>query len=305
MLAMTRPDSLIERLPPVRGRLSAAAPLAQATWFRVGGPAEVLFKPADVADLAGFLTAVPADVPVTVLGVASNLIIRDGGIRGVVIRLGRAFADIGVEGPRVIAGAAALDANIARASVEAGLTGLEFLVGIPGTLGGGMRTNAGAYGRELKDVLVDATVMDRQGCLHSVDADALGFSYRHCAAPADWILVEARLQAAPGSRDAGLARMAEIAAKRAATQPIRARTGGSTFANPPGTSAWKVIDAAGCRGLRLGGAMVSEQHCNFLINTGDATAADLEGLGELVRQRVKADSGIELRWEIRRIGEAA
>lgn len=304
MLAMTRRDSLIDRLPPIRGRLTARAPLAQATWFRVGGPAEMLFKPADRDDLSAVLAGLPDDIPVTVLGVASNLIIRDGGIRGVVIRLGRAFTDIRVEGTRVIAGAAALDANIARASVEAGLTGLEFLVGIPGTLGGGMRTNAGAYGTELKDVLISATIVDRQGRVRTVDAADLGFSYRHCAAPADWILVEAALRAEPGNREAGLARMAEIGAKRAATQPVRARTGGSTFANPPGLSAWQVIEAAGCRGLRLGGAMVSEQHCNFLINTGDATAADLEGLGERVRETVRADSGIDLRWEIRRIGEA-
>lgn len=305
MLAMTPPERLTDRMPPVRGRLTMSAPLAQSTWFQVGGPADVLFKPADRDDLAAFLAGLPGDIQVTVLGVASNLIIRDGGVRGVVIRLGRAFAGIRVDGTRVFAGAAALDASIAKASAAAGLAGLEFLVGVPGTLGGGMRTNAGAYGTELKDVLVSATVMDRRGRVQSVPGDALGFGYRHSTAPADWILLEAELKAEPGNREAGLARMAEISAKRAATQPIRERTGGSTFANPAGTSAWKVIDAAGCRGLRHGGAMVSEQHCNFLINTGDATADDLETLGETVRDRVRAHSGIDLRWEIRRIGEKA
>ncbi len=295
---------LVDRLPAVRGRLSADAPMSQFTWFRVGGPAEAMFRPADEQDLCDFLAGCPEDVPVTVIGVASNLLIRDGGVRGVVIRLGRPCAEIKIEGDRVTVGAAALDITLARAVGAAGLTGLEFLVGIPGTLGGGLRMNAGAYGSEIKDVLIEARAVDRSGTVHVLTPDQMDLGYRHCGVPEDWIFTGAELRARPGDRQAIEARMAEIAASRTSTQPVRSRTGGSTFANPPGAKAWQLIDQAGCRGLRRGGAQVSEMHTNFLINTGDATAADLEGLGEEVRRRVREQSGIELRWEIRRIGEA-
>jgi len=297
---MTRP--LIARLPPVRGRLSENAPLAQVTWFRVGGPAEILFRPADLDDLARFLAAKPRDVPVTVIGVASNLLVRDGGVPGVVVRLGRGFVDITTDGTIVTAGAGALDLNVALAAGLAGIAGLEFMCGIPGTVGGGLRMNAGAYGREFKDVLIDAEALDGEGRRHTLAAAELGLSYRHCDVPEDWIFVGARFRGEAGDKDAIGKRMAEIQTAREATQPIRARTGGSTFANPPGEKAWELIDRAGCRGLRHGGAMVSEQHTNFLINTGDATAADIEELGEEVRRRVRERTGIELRWEIRRIG---
>lgn len=294
---------LIETLPEVRGRLRAEAPLSAITWFRVGGPAEVLFRPADAEDLAALLADLPEDVPVTVIGVGSNLLVRDGGVRGLVVRLAGGFADVRVEGERIIAGAAALDATVARVARDAGLTGLEFLSGIPGTIGGGLRMNAGAYGREIKDVLVSARVVDRAGRLFTVDVADLGLSYRHSDAPADWIVVEAVFQARPGERDAITQCMEAIRSRREASQPIRGRTGGSTFANPDACKAWELIDKAGCRGLRLGGAQVSDQHCNFLINTGSATAAELERLGETVRARVKAASGVDLRWELRRIGE--
>lgn len=302
--AMSGPR-LIDRLPAVRGRYREAAPLAAVTWFRVGGPAEVLFRPADADDLAAFLAARPADVPVTVLGVGSNVLIRDGGIPGVVIRLGRGFAGIAAAGDVVTAGAAALDVNVARVAAEAGLAGLEFLSGIPGTLGGALRMNAGAYGGEIAGVLVDADAVDGAGVRHTVTPADLGFAYRHSAAPADWTFTAARLRGTPGDPAAITARMAEIRAAREATQPVRTRTGGSTFTNPPGARAWELIDRAGCRGLRMGGAQVSEQHCNFLVNTGGATAADLEALGEEVRRRVRAATGILLRWEIRRLGVPA
>lgn len=301
---------LIDRLPAVRGRLTANAPLANVTWFRVGGPAEVMFRPADAADLAGFLAGCPADVPVTVIGVASNLLVRDGGVPGVVVRLGRAFAEIAVDGGtadgmEIRAGAAALDLNVAVAARDAGIAGLEFLSGIPGTIGGALRMNGGAYGRELSDVAVSATALDRQGREHVLDRGALGLTYRHCAVPEDWIFTGATLRGHPGD-PAGIGhRMHEISSARADSQPVRARTGGSTFANPPGEKAWALIDRAGCRGLMIGGAQVSEKHCNFLLNLGSATADDLESLGEEVRRRVYETSGIELRWEIRRIGVPA
>lgn len=295
--------SLIDRLPPVRGRLTENADLSRVTWFRVGGPAEVLFKPADRDDLAAFLAGCPADVPITVIGVASNLLVRDGGVPGVTIRLGRDFAIIDADGDCVRAGAASLDVHVARVAMEAGIGGLEFLIGIPGTLGGGLRMNAGAYGTEFKDVLVEAEAVDRSGRIHRSTPADLGMTYRHTDTPADWIFTGAVLQGQPGDSTTIAARMKEITDAREATQPIRSRTGGSTFANPPGHKAWQVIDRAGCRGLRVGGAQVSEQHCNFLINTGTATAGDLEALGELVRQRVRAEFDIDLRWEIRRIGE--
>lgn len=303
MAAARLGDGLIERLPPVRGRLSAHAPLAPITWFRVGGAAEVMFRPADSDDLAAFLAAKPADVPVTVIGVASNLLVRDGGVAGVVVRLGRGFVAIRAQGTGVEAGAGALDLNVALTCQHAGIAGLEFMSGIPGTVGGGLRMNAGAYGREFKDVLHEAVALDPRGQRHALPAASLGLSYRHCGLPEDWIFIAARFAGARDDGDAIGRRMAEIQAAREASQPIRARTGGSTFANPPGAKAWELIDRAGCRGLRRGGAMVSEMHANFLINTGTATAADLEGLGEEVRRRVRETSGVSLEWEIRRIGE--
>ncbi|SIS75596.1 UDP-N-acetylmuramate dehydrogenase [Insolitispirillum peregrinum] len=302
---MTTPaiSPLQDRLPAVRGRLSIGYDLAKVTWFQVGGPAEVLFKPADADDLAQFLAGCPTDVPVTVIGVGSNLLVRDGGIAGVVVRMGRGFTDIIVNPDHTVSvGAAALDLNVAQVAADAALGGLEFLSGIPGTIGGALRMNAGAYGRELCDVLVSATVVDRQGQVHQLTPDQMDLSYRHCGLPDDWIFTGAVLRAAPGDASAINARMADIKAAREDSQPVRARTGGSTFANPDGCRAWEVIDAAGCRGLTIGGAQVSEKHCNFLLNTGSATAADLETLGEEVRRRVLAHSGITLRWEIRRIG---
>jgi UDP-N-acetylmuramate dehydrogenase len=292
----------LRHLPPVRGRLTANAPIGHLTWFRVGGPAEFLFRPADVDDLAAFLAALPASIPVTVIGVGSNLLVRDGGIPGVTIRLGRGFAATIPSGDEVAAGAGALDLNVALAAAEAGITGLEFLSGIPGTVGGGFQTNAGAYGSEFKDVLVSADAVGRDGKIHRVSAAELGFSYRHSAAPPGWIFTSAIFRGTRGDRAAIARRLTEIQAAREASQPIRARTGGSTFANPPGHTAWQLIDGAGCRGLAHGGAMVSEKHANFLINTGNATAADLEALGEEVRRRVRDRFGIVLDWEIRRIG---
>jgi UDP-N-acetylmuramate dehydrogenase len=296
---------LIDRLPAVRGRLTANAPLANVTWFRVGGPAEVLFKPADAEDLSAFLAGCPADVPVTVIGVASNLLVRDGGVPGVVIRLGRAFTDISVDGSTIKAGAAALDLNVANAARDADIAGLEFLSGIPGTIGGALRMNGGAYGRELSDVVVSATAIDRAGNPHALSREDLGLSYRHSAVPEDWIFTSAVVRGHPGNHAEIVHRMHEIATSRAESQPVRARTGGSTFANPPGEKAWALIDRAGCRGLTIGGAQVSEKHCNFLLNLGTATADDLESLGEEVRRRVYETSGIQLRWEIRRIGVPA
>lgn len=293
---------LLDRLPRARGRLTPHAPLAPTTWFRVGGPAEVLFRPADAEDLAEFLAGCPADVPVTAIGVGSNLLVRDGGVPGVVVRLGRGFAEVACEGDLATAGAAALDLTVALTARDAGVGGLEFLSGIPGSVGGALRMNAGAYGREVKDVLVEAAAVDRRGRLHRVPAGDLGLSYRHSDAPADWIFTGATFRGEPDEPGAIGARIDEIARKRADSQPVRARTGGSTFANPPGAKAWELIDRAGCRGLAVGGARVSEKHCNFLINEGKATAADLEGLGEEVRRRVLETSGVTLEWEIRRLG---
>ncbi|HEY9537046.1 MAG TPA: UDP-N-acetylmuramate dehydrogenase [Kiloniellaceae bacterium] len=296
---------LIDRLPAVRGRLTENAPLAGVTWFRVGGPAEVMFRPADRDDLLAFLEAKPADVPVTVLGVASNVLIRDGGLPGVTLRLGRGFADIVADGNDILCGAAALDINVATAARVAGIAGLEFLSGVPGTIGGAVRMNAGAYGRETKDVLIWAEAADPRGKVHRLSNTELKFTYRRSALPEDWICLGARLAGTSGDPAEIEARMKEIQGQRADSQPIRSRTGGSTFKNPPGHKAWQLIDAAGCRGLTIGGAMVSDKHCNFLINTGTATAADLENLGEEVRRRVKASAGITLEWEIKRLGVPA
>ena len=300
-LPASRPH-LIDRLAKPRGRLTADAPLGPQTWFRTGGPAEVLFRPADVEDLASFLAALAPEVPVTVLGVGSNVIVRDGGVKGVVIRLMRGFTGIAVEGHEVVAGAGAPDLNVALTARDRALAGLEFLSGIPGTIGGAFPTNAGAYGGELKDVLVSAEAVDRRGIVRTVPAAELGLSYRHSSAPADWIFTSARLRATPGDQLAIARRIAEIDAARVESQP-RSRTGGSTFANPPGHKAWELIDRAGCRGLKRGGAQVSEKHTNFLINKGEATAGDIEALGEEVRRRVFDQSGIKLEWEIRRIGD--
>ncbi|HEV7456767.1 MAG TPA: UDP-N-acetylmuramate dehydrogenase [Roseococcus sp.] len=290
-------------MPPLRGRIQYGAPLAPFTWFRVGGPAERLARPADAEDLLALLSEETG--PVTVLGAASNLIIRDGGIRGLVIRLpARGFGVVEVQTDGVVAGAAALDATIAEHAATAGLSGLEFLCGIPGSLGGAVAMNAGAYGREMRDVLDWAEIATPTGLVR-LDAAGLRLAYRHAELPARGVVVRARLRAAPGDAVAIAARMAEIRAAREATQPVRARTGGSTFRNPDGHKAWALIDAAGCRGMRLGGAQVSEKHCNFLLNTGGATAAELEALGEAVRARVLAHSGVALEWEIKRLGEAA
>ncbi|MEE8549541.1 MAG: UDP-N-acetylmuramate dehydrogenase, partial [Alphaproteobacteria bacterium] len=272
--------------------------------------AEVMFRPVDLDDLVGFLAAKPADVPVTVIGVGSNIIVRDGGIGGVVIRLGRGFAGIGISGTEITAGASAMDVNVAMACRNSGVGGLEFLCGIPGTIGGALCMNAGAYGREMKDVTVSATAVDSGGEVHQIGHQELGFSYRHAAVPEDWVFTGAVLKGEPGETRDIARRMTEIKQARNESQPVRMRTGGSTFLNPlvpeaRGRKAWELVETAGCRGLRIGGAMVSEQHCNFLINTGDATAADIEALGEEVRRRVREDTGVCLEWEIRRIGRPA
>ena len=299
-------QALVGRLrasaPDLRGRLTPDAPLGPGTWFRVGGNAEALFRPADTGDLSYFLAHCPTDVPVTIIGVASNLLVRDGGVPGVVIRLGGPFAEINVDGDRVMAGAGALDLNVALTAQQAGLAGLEFLSGIPGTIGGALRMNGGAYGGETVDVILSAEGIDRQGVIHQYDRDALHLTYRHCGVPDDVIFTRALFQGRPDDPTAIKARIDAIQQSRADSQPVRARTGGSTFANPEGHKAWQLIDAAGCRGLTIGGAQISEKHCNFLLNLGDATAQDIESLGEEVRRRVKANSGVELRWEIRRIG---
>jgi UDP-N-acetylmuramate dehydrogenase len=290
-------------LPPLRGRVQEKAELAPVTWFRVGGPAEWLVRPADLDDLLLLLRDLPESIPLTVIGAASNLIVRDGGVRGVVLRLaGRAFGGIEVDGEGIVAGAAALDATVAEHAAAAGLAGLEFLCGIPGTVGGAVAMNAGAYGADVKDILDWAEVATPAGLLR-LSADDFAFAYRKAALPARGVVVRARFRALPGDAAAIAARMAEIRAAREATQPVRSRTGGSTFKNPPGHKAWALVDAAGCRGLRRGGAQCSELHTNFLLNTGGATAADIEGLGEEIRARVKAQSGVELEWEIKRIGQ--
>lgn len=301
---MIFPDITAElksRMPQVRGRLIANQSLAEFTWFRVGGPAQALYMPEDEDDLAYALRHLPPDVPVTAVGAGSNLIVRDGGVPGVVVRLGRAFAAVTIDGERVTAGAAMLDVMVARAAQKAGLAGLAFLSGIPGTIGGALRMNGGAYGGETKDILIEARGVDRAGNIRTFDNAGMGFAYRHCSVPEDVIFTQATFQGRAGDADEIAAEMEAIKKKREASQP-RNRTGGSTFKNPPGHNAWKLIDTAGCRGLTVGGAQVSPLHCNFLINLGNATAADIETLGETVRARVKETSGIELEWEIRRIG---
>ncbi len=291
-----------EALPPMRGTLRRSVPLGPLTWLRVGGLADALFHPADADDLAGFLAAVPTAVPVVPMGVASNLLVRDGGLDGVVVRFGGPLAKVAVENDLVLAGAGALDQRVAQEAQRAGLGGLEFLIGIPGTVGGAVRMNAGAFGGETAERLVWAEALDREGRLHRLGNADLDFAYRKSALPRDWIVVRAAFRGVPGDPAAILERMTAIRAQREAAQPLRVATGGSTFKNPPGHKAWQLIDAAGCRGLRLGAAMVSEKHCNFLVNTGGASAEEVEGLGELVRQKVRDHSRVELEWEVIRIG---
>ena len=292
-------------MPKLRGRLLANQPLAELTWFRVGGPAQLLFMPEDESDLCYFLARLPAELSVTVIGLGSNLIVRDGGVPGAVVRLGRGFNGIGVENTRIRAGAAVPDVKIARAAQEAGIAGLSFMRGIPGAIGGALRMNGGAYGRETKDVLVEARAVDRQGGVHVLSNADTHYAYRHCGAPDDYIFTEALFAGERGDAKLIAAEMEKITDARETTQPVKSRTGGSTFKNPPGGKAWQLIDAAGCRGLQNGGAQVSEMHCNFLINRGNATAAEIEMLGETVRKKVEEQSGVKLEWEIERIGIAA
>jgi UDP-N-acetylmuramate dehydrogenase len=305
---MALPDlapPLKKAMPELRGRLLANQSLAELTWFRVGGPAQLLFMPEDEADLAYFLNNLAADITVTVIGLGSNLIVRDGGIAGAVIRLGRGFSEIDVDGLQIRTGTAVPDVRVARAAQEAGIAGLSFLRGIPGGIGGALRMNGGAYGRETKDALVEARAVDRQGRIHVLTNSDMHYTYRHCGAPEDYIFTQAVFSGERGDPAAIAAEMDKITESREATQPIKSRTGGSTFKNPPGHKAWQLIDAAGCRGLRVGDAQVSEMHCNFLINLGNARAADIETLGETVRRRVKENSGVDLEWEIKRLGIAA
>jgi UDP-N-acetylmuramate dehydrogenase len=294
------------KMPDVRGRLLANQPLAELTWFRVGCAAQLLFMPADESDLAYFLAHLSAEIPVTIIGLGSNLIVRDAGVPGVVIRLGRGFNAVEVEpDARVSAGAAVPDVKVARAAQEAAIAGLAFYRGIPGAVGGALRMNGGAYGRETKDVLIEARGVDRAGHVRVWSNADLHYTYRHCGAPDDVIFTQALYQGSPGDAATIEQEMEKITQSREATQPIKSRTGGSTFKNPPGHKAWQLIDAAGCRGLQIGGAQVSPMHTNFLINLGSATAADIETLGETVRERVQGNSGILLEWEIKRIGLTA
>ncbi len=303
MAARQHEDRLIDRLPDVRGRYDVGEPMSGMTWFRVGGPAEILFRPADLDDLVHFLRQRPKDVPVLVVGVGSNMLVRDGGVPGVVIRLGKSFAGITVDGNRITAGAGAMDVTVAFKARDEGIAGLEFMRGIPGTVGGALVMNAGAYGRDVSDILIEATAVDLDGNLHTLSNSEMGFGYRHADVDSSWIFVSATFEGVPGDISEIAARIEEINKAREDSQPLRTRTGGSTFRNPTDGKAWQLVDDAGCRGLRVGGAQVSEKHCNFLINTGDATAADLEALGEQVRDRVQARSGHNLHWEIRIVGE--
>ena len=296
--------SLLSRLPEVRGSLRADVPLAPFTWLRVGGAAEALFMPKDEADLAHFLSSTPDNIPVQILGVASNTLVRDGGVTGVVVRLGPAFGNVSTDGVSVTAGAAVLDRTVAKKAAGAGIAGLEFYAGVPGTIGGALRMNAGCYGAETKDILQSVVALNRSGRRQVMTLDDMQYSYRHCGASKDLFFVEAVFKGTADEPAAIQSRMDDITAKRESSQPIREKTGGSTFKNPDGQSSWKLIDAAGCRGLRVGGAQMSEQHCNFMINADGATAADLEKLGETVRARVLETQGVDLHWEVRRIGEA-
>jgi UDP-N-acetylmuramate dehydrogenase len=295
-------EGLTKKLPQVRGQYRINAPLAPTTWFRVGGGAEVLFRPADSDDLGFFLSQKPADVSYIPLGVGSNLLVRDGGVSGVVIRLGRGFTNIAVHSGYLDVGAGVLDSTVAALSVEQGLSGLEFFCGIPGTIGGALRMNAGCYGTEVKDVLEAGFVLDPKGKLHTMTSEDLGFSYRHCSVPEGWVFVGARFRVRSADQKSVQATIQALLKQREESQPIRERTGGSTFANPEGEKAWELIDKAGCRGLKMGDAQVSEKHCNFLINLGQASAFDLEELGETVRKKVQDTQGVDLRWEIQRVG---
>ncbi len=291
-------------MPDLRGKMSANTLLSEMTWFRVGGPAQVLFRPADEADLAYFLRTIDPGLPVTIIGLGSNSLVRDGGVEGVVIRLARGFSQVtSEEGCRLRVGTAVPDVKVARAAADAGISGLAFYRGIPGCVGGALRMNAGAHGSETKDTLIEARAVDRQGNIHIVSGADMGMTYRHAEVPEDWIFTEALFQGCDGDPAEIQREMSEVAEYREANQPTRERTGGSTFKNPPGESAWQLVDAAGLRGYRVGGACVSEKHCNFLINDRNATAEDLETLGETIRARVKARSGVELQWEIKRLGK--
>jgi len=291
-------------LPKVRGLYTENAPLKEVLWFRVGGPAEILFRPADLDDLCAFMAQCPPEIPLTMIGVGSNLLVRDGGIEGVVIRLPSAFGQVEKIAPtRIRAGASALDSMVARKAADAGIAGLEFLRGIPGTTGGALRMNAGCYGREMKDILVEARAVNGRGEIVTLSPAEMGFTYRRSAVPEDLIFVDVVLEGSPDDCEAIHARMEKLIAEREATQPVRAKTGGSTFTNPSAAKAWQLIDRAGCRGLRNGDAQVSEKHCNFLINLNQASAADIEALGEDVRRRVRENSGIDLKWEIKRVGK--
>ncbi len=305
---MSFPDisaELAAALPKLRGSLKPNAPLSDFTWFRVGGPAQILYLPADESDLAYFFAHVPRDMPVMPIGLGSNLLVRDGGIEGVVIRLGRGFSQVEVEaGYRLRVGAAVPDVKVARAAADAGISGLSFYRGIPGGVGGALRMNGGAHGRETKDVVIEVRAINRKGHLSVLPVEELDYGYRHCGADESLVFTEALFQGAPGDPQAILKEMDEIAEYREGAQPIKSRTGGSTFKNPPGGKAWQLIDAAGMRGYSVGGAKVSEMHCNFLINEGGATGADIETLGETVRAKVRETSGIELEWEIKRLGVA-
>jgi UDP-N-acetylmuramate dehydrogenase len=306
MTCLVKGEALLPLMPKVRGRLEPNFPLADLTWFRAGGPAEILFTPADVEDLSRFLAELPRDIPVYPIGVGSNLLVRDGGVKGVVIRLGRGFGQLETQQNfRVLAGAAVPDVKVARFALDHGIAGLTFLRGIPGTIGGALRMNGGAYGGETKDVLVEAYGVDREGQKIVLANRDMQYGYRHCGAPEDVIFTAALLQGEAGDAAKISAAMEEITSRRESTQPVKTRTGGSTFKNPPGHKAWQLIDKAGMRGFAIGPAKVSELHCNFLINEGGATAAQLEDLGETIRRRVKESSGIELEWEIKRIGIAA
>lgn len=300
--------SLIDRLPSVRGKLSADVTLAPYTWLRVGGPTDALFMPKDEADLALFLSATPEDIAVQILGVASNTLVRDGGVRGVTIRLGPAFGKVETDGVKVTAGTAALDNKVAKVAAKSGISGLEFFAGIPGTIGGALRMNAGCYGSETKDILRSIVAIDRRGRRQEMTVDDMRYSYRHSGASQDLIYTQAVFEGTRDKPEIIEARMADITARREESQPIREKTGGSTFKNPDpdmsgGRGAWKVIDAAGGRGFKVGGAQMSEKHCNFMINTGDASASDLEELGETIRAMVKRSEGVDLDWEIKLIGE--
>lgn len=298
-------DALNAKMPELRGKLVANQPLSKITWFRVGGPAQILFTPADESDLAYFLKQNAGALPVFVVGLGSNLLVRDGGFPGVVIRLGRGFGTIAVEdGHRLRAGTMVPDVKVARTAGDAGISGVSFYRGIPGSIGGALRMNAGAHGTETKDVLVEARAVSPDGVIHVLSNADMGFTYRHCAVPDDWIFTEALFQGRAGAPEDIAAEMQDVAKYREENQPIKERTGGSTFKNPEGHSAWRLVDAAGLRGFRVGGAKVSDMHCNFLINDQDATGEDLERLGETVRARVKANSGLTLNWEIKRIGVA-